>query len=155
MMHLLVRVTRRSEEHQDEQPEHIKRCESRRDCRHNPEDLAVMFSGPGCAENCILTEEAREAWNSANGQCSCQKRPERPGHLPAQSTHFANVLDSAHSVNHASGSQKEQGFEKSVRHQMEDAGSVSADTAGEKHVTELADGGIGQDLLDVLLYQTD
>ena len=39
--------------------------------------------------------------------------------------------------------------------QVEDAGGVGADAAGEEHVAELGDGGVGEDALDVVLHHAD
>src|SRR5215831_12182019 len=53
------------------------------------------------------------------------------------------------------GGQEQQRFEKGMRHQVKDPGAKSADSASQEHVAELADGGVGQDALDVGLHQAD
>ena len=54
-------------------------------------------------------------------------------------------------VNHRSGAEKKQRLKKSVRHQVENCRGPGADAQGEKHVTDLADGRIGQNAFDVAL----
>src|SRR2546430_11565302 len=75
--------------------------------------------------------------------------------LPAEPTHFGHFLFAAHCVNDAAGGKEEQGLEECMRHQVKDARRECADAAGEKHVAELADGGIGQNFLDVRLHEAD
>ena len=48
-----------------------------------------------------------------------------------------------------------QGFEESVREDVEDAGRERADAEGEEHVSQLGHGGVGQHALDVVLHQAD
>src|ERR1700676_1470847 len=73
----------------------------------------------------------------------------------AEAAQFAHVLLSAYGVNDGPGREEEQGFEKGVGHQVEDAGGECAYAASQEHVAELADGGIGEDALDVGLHQAD
>ncbi len=68
---------------------------------------------------------------------------------------MAHVLFAAHGVNDGACGQEEQSFEEGVSHQMENACAECADSACEKHVTELTDGGIGENFLDVGLNQAD
>ena len=51
------------------------------------------------------------------------------------------------------GCQEQQGLEERVRHEVEDGGAPCANAQRQKHVTDLADRGIREDALDVVLRQ--
>ena len=53
------------------------------------------------------------------------------------------------------GGQEEQRLEEGVGEEVEDAGGVGSDSAGQEHVAELRDGGVGEDALDVVLHDAD
>ena len=57
------------------------------------------------------------------------------------------------SQDHSTGRKEEQGFEESVDHKMEYCSGVRADTNGQKHISDLADGGISKHSLDIVLCQ--
>ncbi len=65
------------------------------------------------------------------------------------------MLNAVHGMNHTSGSQEETPFEKGVRHQVENGHEKSAHATGQKHVTELGDGGVGKNFFDVVLRNGD
>ena len=75
-------------------------------------------------------------------------RSRRPPILP-------HVLLAAHGVDDGAGAEEQAGLEEGVRHQVEHAGGVCADAHGGEHVAELADGRVGQHLLDVVLCRAD
>jgi hypothetical protein len=54
-------------------------------------------------------------------------------------------------MDNRSGGEEEQCFEEGMGHEVEDAGRVRADAAGQKHVAELRDSGVGEDALDIVL----
>ncbi len=58
-------------------------------------------------------------------------------------------------MNYAAGGEEEQCFEEGVGHEVEDTGGKGADSQGEEHVAELADGGVGEYALDVRLHEAD
>ena len=53
------------------------------------------------------------------------------------------------------GGEEEERLEEGVGHEVEDGGGVGGDSAGEEHVAELGDGGVGEDALDVVLDHAD
>ncbi len=56
----------------------------------------------------------------------------------------------------AAGAEEEQRLEEGVRHEVEHAGRVGVgDREADEHVAKLADGRVGQHLLDVVLRQRD
>ena len=73
----------------------------------------------------------------------------------AETAHHSHVLLAGKCVNYGTGREEEQGLEKGVRHQVENASGVSADSASKEHVSELRDGGIGEYALDVVLHHAD
>ncbi len=91
----------------------------------------------------------------AIAQRADQERPEGDRHLGAQAAHLADVLLAAHAVDHAAGAEEQQRLEEGVRHQVEDRRRERADADGEEHVAELADGRVGEHLLDVVLHEAD
>ncbi len=58
-------------------------------------------------------------------------------------------------MDHRAGAKEEQGLEKRVRHQVEYPGAERAHPAGQEHISQLADGRISQDALDIVLSQSD
>ncbi len=107
----------------------------------------------GRAENCVLAEKSSEGRNSGDGQRGDEKCSRGGGNFVPESAHLAHVLLAGHGVNHAAGAEEEERFEKCMRHQVENTSGECADAESEEHVAELADGGIGEDALDVILYE--
>ena len=53
------------------------------------------------------------------------------------------------------GGEEQKCLEEGVGYDVEDGGRVGADSAGQEHIAELRDGGVGEDALDIVLNQTD
>ena len=68
---------------------------------------------------------------------------------------FPDVQLAAHGVHHAARSEEQEALEKGMGHEMEDARRISPHAYGHEHETELADGGIGENFLDVVLGKAD
>ena len=149
-------VARRAMKRQEEQPEDVERRQP--GGQHSERSRATRFAyGPQRAASRIS---------------SLLKNPEKPG-VPAiasvaasivavgprdglaKAAHAAHVLLAAQRVHHAAGAEKEQALEEGMRHQVEDARAKRADAAAQEHVAQLADGRVGQHLLDVGLHQGD
>src|SRR5205814_2968197 len=99
LMHVLMRVSRLAKERQEQEPEHIKRCESSGDPTNGPEDFPVVGTVPGRGENHIFAEKTRQTGNAGDGERSNKECPKRPWHSMTQATHFAKVLNAAHPMN--------------------------------------------------------
>src|SRR4051812_46616896 len=54
-------------------------------------------------------------------------------------------------IDHDAGSKKEEGLEECMRHEMENGRTPRPDTERKEHITDLADGRIGQYTFDVAL----
>src|SRR5713226_6890344 len=67
--------------------------------------------------------------------------------------HSAPILLAGERVDHAAGTEEEERFEERVGHQVENSRRKGAHAEGEKHIAELADGGIGENSLDIVLHQ--
>ncbi len=105
----------------------------------------------------IEAGEAGEVRDAEAGQRQRADQHQRPGvrQLGPQAAHFAHVLLVMHGVDHRAGAEEQQRLEEGVREQVEDAGLIGADAAGDEHVAELRAGRIGDDALDVVLHEAD
>ena len=75
--------------------------------------------------------------------------------MALQRPHLPDVVLAGHTMDNASGSQEKQSLEEGVGHKMEDRRSECANSECGEHVSELTDRRVGQDPLDVVLYQAD
>ena len=141
-----------AEESKKNQPPDVQGRQASRHERHHPVDRGAGERQP---ENFILAEKARKQRCPDDRQGGEQKRPVGDRYLVAQAPHFAHVLLSRHGVDHAARAQEQQGLEVGVRREVENPGPESADAASHHHVAQLADRGVGQHPLDVVLGQRD
>ena len=93
--------------------------------------------------------------NAGDGEDAGGHGPEGDGDALAQAAHVAHVLLAGEGVDDGAGGEEEQRLEEGVGQEMEDAGRVGADAAGQEHVAELGDRGVGEDALDVVLDEAD
>ena len=70
-----------------------------------------------------------------------------------QAAHFAQVLFAGERVDDAARAEEEQRFEERVRHQVKNTGGKRAYAQSQEHVAELADSGISENFLDVVLHK--
>ena len=148
-------ISRGAVKGEEYQPEHIKRSQQRGKKGDGPKHSAAVEAHRRLEQNLVFAKETGKQRRARDRQRGQQHGPVGPGDLFPQATHAAHVLLAAHGVNHAAGREEEQGLEKRVRHQVEDAGGESAYAAGQEHVPNLADGGIGQDTFDIGLHQAN
>ncbi len=102
-----------------------------------------------------MEKKPAKGGNPAMAKTADGHGPEGDGKFLAQAAHLAHVLLAAHGVNDGAGGKEEQGLEECVRDEMEDGRRVGGDAAGEEHVAELRDGGVGEHALDVVLDEAD
>src|SRR5215471_3264412 len=137
-------------EGQKKEPEHIESGQAGSDEANHPEEKEPV---EGLTKDFVLAEEAGERKNSGDSQGGDPESPGGGGDSGPEAAHFLNVLLAGPGVNHAAGAEEQQSFEESVRHEMENASSKSADTERKEHVTKLGDGRIGEDFLNVVLHE--
>src|SRR5215472_391347 len=112
----------------------------------------VMIGGD---EDGVFAPEAGERRNASNGEGGDQESPEGDGRVFFDPTHVTHILLAVTGVNDAAGAQEEQGFEERVRHQMPDSGGECSDSDAEEHVPKLRNGGVRENLFDIVLDQAD
>src|SRR5262245_18129143 len=88
VMHLMMGIPRRSEKREYQQPEHIKRRETRGNNSNCPEDLPVGPVAPLTPENGVFAEEAGKRWEAGDGYRADRKRSEGPRHVTSQPAHL-------------------------------------------------------------------
>ena len=74
-----------------------------------------------------------------------------PRQIFFEPAHLAHVLFAGQGMDDASRRKEEKALEEGVGVEMKDAGRVGADAAADEHISELRDGRIGEDPLDVVL----
>ena len=106
-------------------------------------------------QDLVLRPEAGQRWNARERQRRDQERPERDRHVVLESTHVLLHVEGVvrAGVGHRAGAEEQAGLEERMREEVEDAGGPCADAEGHHHVAELAHGGVGEHLLDVVLHE--
>ena len=131
-----------------------KSGQKRADCRQTIQEIMLMHKGMG--HNFIFAPESRQRRNPGDGEGADQEQLMGPGNLVVRARPSLRMSCSPDTgMDHRAGRQEEQGLKKRMRHQMEDRGGIGADAAGQKHIAQLADGGIGQHPLNIGLNQSD
>ena len=146
---------RLTHEHQHELAGHVERGQQSGDQSDHPQDAEPASLSEGDSEDLVLGPEPGERRNPGDGDGGDRHGRRRHRHRLAEAAHLRHVLLVAHAVDHRAGTEKEQGLEEGMGHEMEDPGDVSGRPDREEHVPELADGRVGQDSFDVGLGHGD
>ena len=145
-----------AEEGLEPEAEHVEAGHAGGEEADGPEELAEGVAvGEGPVEDLVFREEAGEGGMPAMAKTPIGHGPEGDGDALAEAAHDAHVLLAGEGVDDGAGGEEEQRLEEGVGHEVEDGGGVGGDSAGEEHVAELRDGGVGEDALDVVLHHAD
>ena len=146
----------RAEEGLKPEAEHVEGGEAGGDEADEPEEFGEgVGAGEDVEENLVFREEAGEGRDAGDGDDAGGHGPEGDRDATSQAAHLAHVLLAGEGVDDGAGGEEEKGLEEGVGEEMEDGGGVGGDPAGEEHVAELGDGGVGEDALDVVLHDAD
>src|SRR2546426_729669 len=96
------------------------------------------------------THSGKALMPKALSQRADDEGPERGGHVLPEPAHVAHVVR-VHGVDEGAGPQEQQGLEEGVGEEVEHACRPGADPESHHHVAQLADRGIGEDALHVVL----
>ncbi len=147
----IVRHARFAVKRQEHQPEHVKRGHPRGHEADPPEHRPRIERG---RQDRVFAHESSQWRNSRNGDRRHQKRSRGRRDFLCQRAHLAHVLFPAERVDHAARTEKEQGLEEGMGHQVENSRRKRAYPQRQEHVTKLADGRISQHAFDIVLHQT-
>ena len=137
--------------HKD-QPEHVERRHPRRQNRQTPEQLVVKERA---IENFVLTEKTGKRWHSGDGDRADEHGNEGNGHIEFHPAHLLHVLLVVHRMDDGATTEKQQRFKESVGHQVKRRGRKRTYASRQKHVAELRNSRVRQNLFDVGLNQSD
>ena len=154
MFHMLIRPGFTTEGH-EQGPEHVEGGHPRSHGCHQPEQEMAVGTGKGLPEDLILAEESGEAGDTGNRQGGKEEGPEGDGGLSSQPSHLSHIQFSAQGVHHAPRPKEEKSFEEGMGHEVEDPCAESPHAHTQEHISQLADGRIGQDFLDIVLAESD
>src|SRR5579883_231653 len=142
-----------SVEGEQDETEGIERGEHSSGHAGNPEPGAAVRSCPRLPQNEVLAEEAgSDERQAGEGASTDDEGPEGKRQLGAQAAHAEHIL-LMHGMNDYSCGEEEQRLEKGMRHEMEQGRRPCAQPESEKHIADLADGGIGQYTFNVALRE--
>src|ERR1700733_14264456 len=109
----------------------------------------------GVQDGVFAPEAGEEQRKSAQRQHAYRVSGESNRHKSLQSAHAPDILLFMTTMNDRAGAKKEQRFEEGMRDEMKHADCNPADTQTHHHVTQLRNGGIGEDALNVILSDGD
>ena len=152
----VVTHARTSVERQIHEAEHVKRGHERGGVTDIPEDaVGAAFARPGLPEDGVFGKKSGEGKDAGDGERRNEHGGVGGGNALVQVPHVSHILLAAHGMNHRACPEEEQSFEEGVSEDVEDGGGEGSDAQREEHVAKLRDGRVGEDALDVVLYQAD
>src|SRR5688572_15456009 len=108
-----------------------------------------MMIGKSQPKNFVLGEKSSGSRRARDGQDRNKKSYKRDRHELLEAAHLAHVLLMMHRMDDTAGAEEQTSFEERMGHQVKHRRRIAADTDADKHVAELADGGISQNFFDV------
>ena len=132
--------------------EHIKRRHCRSKYAKQPKYPGPLFAAKRLPEYFIFAKKSGKRRYASNCNRSNKKCFIGDRQIFFESAHFLNILLIVHCMDDGTGTKEEERFEKSVRQQMKDACTECRHTHSKKHIPKLADCGICENFLDIVLY---
>src|SRR5688572_27100630 len=140
-----------AKEGDENEPKHVEGGEHRDESADDEQTRASVLLMESRGEDGILAVEAAQQRHTRKGKGANQKSAISGAHPVAQSAHLPNVLFMVQRVNHRTGTEKQKGFEESVRGEVIHGRRRREEPHGHNHVAELRKGGVSEDALDVVL----
>ena len=140
---------RRSEEREEHEPADVERGQERAE---RAEEVDPRASGMARdLEDLVLGEEPGEREHAGQRERADDERPPRDRHPADQPAHPLQVGLLVHPVHHRAGAEEHQGLVERVGDEHEHRARVEAHARGHEHEPELADRGVRENPLDVVL----
>ena len=157
-LEVLVRTVRAAvlaEEREVDAARHVGRGHERADEPDDDEQLVVVVAGVD--EDLVLRPEAREREDAGQRERADHERLVRLRHVLPQPTHVLLHVEGVvrTGVAHRARAEEEVGLEERVREEVEHRRGPRADAERHHHVAELADRGVREHLLDVVLHERE
>ena len=147
-----------AEERHEHQPGHVERGEPGGDRGEQPERPALPAGrGERRLDDGVLGEVAGQRREADQGEVTQPERDERDRHDAGEAAVVAHVDVVVHGVHDRARPEEQARLEEAVGQQVGDAERVAVRTEPhrEEHVADLADRGVGQHLLDVVVGAPD
>ena len=147
-----------AEEGHQHQARHVERRQARGEQRGPAEQPAPDQRAPERGlDDEVLRVEAGQEREADQREVAEGERCERDRHVTPQPAEAAHVGLVGHPVHHRPGAEEEPGLEEAVGEQVREAGRVAdgPEPHGQHHVADLADRGVRQHLLDVVVGAAD
>ena len=103
------------------------------------------------SQDTVLRKVSRKGPNTGDSKGSHTVSRTRQGHHPPQAAHTTHILLMVTPVNDGASAHKEARLKERVRHNVKESDAVCPYPNGQKHKPELTNGGVGQNLLDIVL----